>query len=89
MINIPEAIMWALNFIQNTLTDLLKETIFKANPELAQQYGSAISTLVFLTALYILLTLFSTIRKVIGYIILIGWLLLLAAFGISLVSGGG
>jgi len=86
MIDIAGAIIWALNFIQNLIRSLLEETIFKANPELAQQYSSAISTLVFLTALYILLTLFSAIRKIIGYIILIGWILLLVAFAISMLS---
>ncbi len=89
MIDIAGAIIWALNFIQNLIRSLLEETIFKANPELAQQYSSAISTLAFLTALYILLTVFSAVRKVIGYIILIGWILLLIAFAVSMLSGGG
>lgn len=84
--DIGAAISWALNFLQNVIMSLLKETIFKSNPELAVQFSGAISTLTFLTAVYLLLVLVSSLRKIIGYLIALGWILLILAMTLSIIG---
>ncbi|HIQ03375.1 MAG TPA: hypothetical protein EYH40_03030 [Desulfurococcales archaeon] len=84
--DIGAAISWALNFLQNIIMGLLKETIFKSNPELAVQFSGAISTLTFLTAVYLLLVLVSSLRKIIGYLIALGWILLILAMTLSIIG---
>ena len=85
-LDIGAAISWALNFLQNIIMGLLKETIFKSNPELAVQFSGAVSTLTFLTAAYLLLVLVSSLRKIIGYLIALGWILLIIAMTLSVIG---
>lgn len=77
--NIGSLIVYAINFLQNLLMTILRETIFKARPELAQQFSGALSLLTLITVVYLLLTFVTAFRKIIGYILLIGWALLILA----------
>ncbi len=76
LVNIIGIILHILNFLQNLILKFLEETILVSNPELATQFSSAISTLILMTALYLLLSFVDALRKVIGYLILLGWGLL-------------
>ena len=82
--DIGAALSWALNFLQNIIMGILKETVFKSNPELAVQFSGAISTLTFLTAVYLILVFASSLKKILGYLIAIGWVLLILAIILTL-----
>ncbi len=85
-LTVGKTIAWLINILQNLIKILLDETIFKAQPELSTQFSGAISTLVLLTAVYLILALASSLRKVIGYIILIGWALLIIAIALTVMG---
>ena len=87
--DIGAALSWALNFLQNIIMGMLKETIFKSNPELAVQFSGAISTLTFLTAVYLILVFATSLKKVLGYLIAIGWILLILAIVLTLFGSTG
>ena len=76
LVDIVGIILRVLNFLQNLILKFLEETILGSNPELATQFSGAISTLILMTALYLLLSFVDALRKVIGYLILLGWGLL-------------
>ncbi|KUO86495.1 MAG: hypothetical protein RQ838_01525 [Caldivirga sp.] len=71
--------VYAYNGLVNLLQYILQETVFKANPTLANTYGNAIALLVSLTAIYLLLVFVSAFKKVLGVLIAIGWVLLIVA----------
>jgi len=79
-------ILLILNFFQNLILKFLEETILGSNPELASQFSWAISTLILMTALYLLLLFVDALRKVIGYLILLGWGLLGLAMLLAVLS---
>ncbi len=81
--DIGGTIAYAINILQNIIKTLLEETLFKQQPELAEQYSGAFSILILLTALYLLLVFASSLKKVIGYILLFGWGLLILSLILS------
>jgi hypothetical protein len=68
----------AYNWIVNEIQNILQSTILARDPGLASTYANIITWLVSLTAVYIILTVIEVVRKFIGYIILIGWIFLIA-----------
>ena len=74
-----EYVLRGLDTMRSLIEVLLKETIFKADPEVAREFSSAITLLASLTALYAVLVLVSAFRKIIGIILAIGWVMLLVA----------
>jgi len=48
-------------------------SIFKADPQLAQEYAQLIGFLIPMTAIYILLVFASALKKIIGYALAAGW----------------
>jgi hypothetical protein len=80
--NLPEQIlnyiMLAYNYIVNEIQGILQSTLLAQDPGLAHTYANILTWLVSLTAIYIVLTIVETVRKFIGYIILIGWVSIIA-----------
>ncbi|RLF10596.1 MAG: hypothetical protein DRJ98_05750 [Thermoprotei archaeon] len=76
---ISTLIAQAFNALEDLINNLLTQTLFKARPELAEQFSGPISLLVSLTALYLLLTFITAAKKTIGIILIIGWALLIVA----------
>jgi len=74
------------NWFVSTITYILQQTIIKENPDIAREYGSAIALLVSLTAVYLLVTLISAFRKILGLILAIGWIVLIAALVMRIAS---
>lgn len=72
---VASLIIKAFNSLRDFIASFLAQTIFKARPDLAQEFGSVFSLLVTLTALYLILTLITAAKKVVGIILAIGWLL--------------
>ena len=67
------------DYIKKAIIFLLGKTIFKENPKLADFYGDVASFLASLTAIYLILLLVSSAKKIIGIILILGWALFVAA----------
>ena len=67
------------DYIKKAIIFLLGKTIFKENPKLADFYGDVASFLASLTAIYLILLLVSSAKKIIGVILILGWALFTAA----------
>jgi len=80
--NLPEQLLnyvaVAYNYIVNEIQDMLQSTVLAQDPGLAHTYANILTWLVSLTAIYIILTVVEVVRKFIGYIILIGWIFIIA-----------
>lgn len=82
---IVQGLLAIYNWLTEFLKQLLVTTIFKERPDLADKFSSAITILVSLTAIYLLLVLVSAVRKIIGILLLIGWVLLIIAFVMAMI----
>jgi hypothetical protein len=71
---IAQGYNWLVGIIQN----ILQATLLKQDPGLASTYANIIAWLIPLTAIYIILTFAEVARKFLGYIIVAGWIFLLA-----------
>lgn len=81
---VGELVARAFRALEDIVSKLLADTLFKAKPELAAQFGGPISLLASLTALYVILTFISAARKAVGIILAIGWVVLIASIALSL-----
>ena len=63
----------AYNFLVQMIANFLQTTIFQQDPKLATQYATLISWLIPLTAIYIILVIASSVKKVLGVILAAGW----------------
>lgn len=62
------------DYIRKTIVYLLEQTLFRENPKLASFYGEVSTFLASITAVYLLLLLIASARKVVGIILLLGWI---------------
>jgi hypothetical protein len=69
----------AFDYIKNAITMLLNMTLFKVNPGLVDTFSSTITLLVTFTAIYIILVFVTSAKKILGIILLLGWVLLIAS----------
>ena len=83
---IVNGLLTIYNWLVNIITTILQQTIIKDNPDIAREYGSALTLLISLTAIYLLLVLVSAFRKILGVIIAIGWLAIIIAIVLRIVS---
>lgn len=83
---IVSGLLTIYDWLVNVITTILQQTILKDNPDIAREYGSALTLLISLTAIYLLLVLVSTFKKILGVIIAIGWLVIIIAIVLRLVS---
>jgi len=83
---IVNGLLAVYNWIVSVITYILQQTILKENPDIAREYGSALALLVSLTAIYLLVTLISAFRKILGLILAIGWIVLIAALVMRIAS---
>jgi len=73
-------------FFRDLMIYILENTIFKDYPEYATTYGDAITFLVSITAIYLILEMVSSAKRIIKIILVIGWALLFITIAISLVG---
>ncbi len=83
---IVNGLLTIYNWLVNIITTILQQTIIKDNPDIAREYGSALALLISVTAIYLLLVLVSAFRKILGVIIAIGWLAIIIAIVLRIVS---
>lgn len=67
------------DYIRKAIIFLLEKTVFKGNSKLANFYGDVASFLASLTAVYLLLLLVASTRKIIGMLLFLGWALFVVA----------
>jgi hypothetical protein len=83
---IVSGLLTIYNWLVNIITTILQQTIIKDNPDIAREYGSALALLISVTAIYLLLVLVSAFKKILGVIIAIGWLAIIIAIMLRIVS---
>jgi len=65
------------NFLVSLIQNILQSTLLKQDPGLASTYANIIAWLIPLTAIYILLVFAEVAKKILGYILVAGWLFLI------------
>lgn len=73
----------AYDLLRSFIGNILANTLFKAAPQTADIYSDALSLLISLTALYLLLEFVTIGKRIIKTILILGWVLLLIAIGLS------
>ncbi len=67
----------AFEYVKGFIETLLNMTIFKVRPELVDNFSSTITLLVTFTAIYIILVFVTSAKKILGILLLLGWVLLI------------
>lgn len=70
-------------FVRELIAKLFEYTIFKGEPDLAILYSDAFTILISLTAIYLVLELFTAARKFVKFFLIIGWFLLVVSMVIG------
>ena len=74
-----EGLLMLYNWLVYVVKYTLEVTVFKENPDLAQKYADAIGILSSITAIYLILVLFESAKKILKVILVLGWGLLILA----------
>ncbi|WP_338601288.1 hypothetical protein V6M85_14110 (plasmid) [Sulfolobus tengchongensis] len=61
------------DYLVNGIAHFLQVTIFTQDPTIATEYASLIAWLIPLTAIYLILSFMTALKKIIGYFLLAGW----------------
>ena len=83
IINILYAIYY---FIRDVITKLFEYTIFQEKPDLALIYSDAFTILISLTAIYLILEIFTAAKKFVKWILILGWILLIVSIAVGMAS---
>lgn len=65
------------DYLKKGIVFVLEQTVFKANPQLAEYYAEVATLLASLTAIFIILEVLSVPKKVVKILLILGWLLFL------------
>jgi hypothetical protein len=66
------------NILIGLIQSILQSTILKEDPSLASTYANLLGWLAVLTAIYILLLVAESFKKILGILVALGWIFLLA-----------
>ncbi|MEM2906155.1 MAG: hypothetical protein QW057_08775 [Candidatus Bathyarchaeia archaeon] len=70
-------------FIRQVVTYMLEVTVFRANPGAAPLYADAVTLLTVLTLLYLALELFTSAKRIVAILLLVGWALLILSIALG------
>ena len=84
---VVEGLLLIYNWLVYIIRYILEATIFKENPDLAQKYADAIGMLSSITAIYLILLLFETAKKILKVVLALGWGLLILALILGATGG--
>jgi len=76
---IIEGLLMLYNWLVYIVKYTLEVTVLKENPDLAQKYADAVGILSSITAIYLILVLFESAKKILRVILVLGWGLLILA----------
>ncbi len=74
----------AYYYLRSAIMSVLESTIFVENPDAAALYADSITFLASITAIYLILEFFTTAKRIVRLVMILGWILLI----VSLVAGG-
>ena len=77
--NIANFIFTIYDLIKKGVASLLEQTIFRADPEIADYYGQVATLLASLTAIFIILQAVDASKKIVKFLLIFGWLLLIGS----------
>lgn len=77
--NIANFIFTIYELIKKGVASLLEQTIFRAAPELADYYGQVATLLASLTAIFIILQAVDASKRIVKFLLIFGWLLLIGS----------
>ncbi|ALU11607.1 hypothetical protein EYM_03010 [Ignicoccus islandicus DSM 13165] len=90
---LPQSISTVLNYIaqfytwlQTQVAHYLQIYVFEKNPVLAERYGNLIVLMTTLTIIYALLEFFESFKKVLKYIIGLGWFILVLSIAFNFLN---
>lgn len=66
-------------YLKKGIISILEQTVFKANPQLADYYAEVAAFLASLTAIFIILEVLSVPKKVVKILLILGWILFLCS----------
>lgn len=66
-------------YLKKGIMFILEQTVFKANPQLADYYAAAAAFLASLTAIFIMLEVLSVPKNLVKILLILGWLLFLSS----------
>jgi len=66
-------------YLKKGIMFILEQTVFKANPQLADYYAAAAAFLASLTAIFIMLEVLSVPRNLVKILLILGWILFLSS----------
>lgn len=66
-------------YLKKGIMYILEQTVFKANPQLADYYAAAAAFLASLTAIFIMLEVLSVPKNLVKILLILGWLLFLSS----------
>ena len=74
----------AYYYMRSAIMSVLESTVFVENPDAAILYADSITFLASITAIYLILEFFTTAKRIVRLVMILGWILLI----VSLVAGG-
>ena len=74
------------DYLKKGIAFILEQTFFKSDPELADFYGQVATFLVSLTAIFIILQVVDTSKRIVKFLLIFGWLLLFGSIVIKKLS---
>jgi len=80
---IIEFLVGLFRALRDMLSSMLQKSVLRAKPEIARMFGDYLSLLVALTAIYLIMCLISSFKKIFGFLVLLGWALFLTALLIT------
>jgi len=66
-------------YLKKGIMFILEQTVFKANPQLADYYAAAAAFLASLTAIFIMLEVLSVPKNLVKILLILGWILFLSS----------
>ena len=67
------------DYLKKGVASLLEQTIFRAAPEIADYYGQVATLLASLTAIFIILQAVDASKRIVKFLLIFGWLLLIGS----------
>lgn len=67
------------DYLKKGVVSLLEQTIFRADPGIADYYGQVATLLASLTAIFIILQAVDASKKIVRFLLIFGWLLLIGS----------
>lgn len=74
------------DLLRSFISFIVEQTILKGRPQLAESFSSAITVLITITAIYILLVFVTVAKKILGIILVLGWILLIISLALATIG---